>query len=67
MLLLRALEQKEQGKQIYLFTGSGCTYQFYAHWGSSLAGTREIVLGPSGRKQLLSCYLYHKQLRVDLI
>ena len=31
--LLSELEKREQGKKIYLYTDTGCTYQFYEHRG----------------------------------
>ncbi len=34
--LLKALEEKEKGKTMYLFTDDGCTYQFYEHRGSEI-------------------------------
>ena len=31
--LLKEFERREQGKEVFLFTDSGCTYQFYERRG----------------------------------
>lgn len=61
-LLLSQFERAAAGKLVFLYTDSGCTYQFYEHRGF----TREEscpVLVHSGKKTFtLDCYLYAKQL-----
>lgn len=59
-LLLRALEAREHGKHIYLFTDSGSTYPFYARRGFDEAGRKEIVLAIRGKEVPLTCLLFSK-------
>lgn len=42
--LLNALEEKERGKTLYLYTDNACTYQFYEHRGFKRVEEKEIVL-----------------------
>ncbi|WP_343208574.1 GNAT family N-acetyltransferase [Anaerolentibacter hominis] len=58
--LLSELERREQGKELYLFTDSACTYQFYEHRGFNRACEAGITLD-MGKKQVpLTCFLYNK-------
>lgn len=59
--LLNELIKREQGKEIYLFTDTNCTYQFYEKRGFERIGEKEIVLELSGDVNL-KCLLYRKQL-----
>lgn len=59
--LLNELAKREQGKEIYLFTDTNCTYQFYERRGFERIGEKEIVLELSGDVDL-KCLLYRKQL-----
>lgn len=59
--LLNELVKREQGKEIYLFTDTNCTYQFYEKRGFERVGEKEIVLELSGDVDL-KCLLYRKQL-----
>ena len=59
--LLNELAKREQGKEIYLFTDTNCTYQFYEKRGFERIGEKEIVLELSGDVDL-KCLLYRKQL-----
>ena len=43
-MLLNELEQREKGKEIYLFTDNQCTYQFYEHRGFERINEKDIVL-----------------------
>lgn len=43
-LLLNELARRESGKQLYLYTDSGCTYQFYERRGFARAGEKDIVM-----------------------
>lgn len=60
--LLTELEQREKGKQIYLYTDNACTYQFYEHRGFSRVGEKDIVLDLSAKRVPLTCLLYNKKL-----
>lgn len=42
--LLSELEKRENGKTIYLYTDSGCTYQFYEHRGFERVGEKNVIL-----------------------
>ena len=59
-LLLKELEKIEKGKKLYLFTDSGCTYQFYDHRGFSKEQERNIVLPIHDKDTSLTCFLYSK-------
>lgn len=59
--LLHELSMREAGKEIYLFTDTNCTYQFYERRGFERAGEKEIVLKFSGDVDL-KCLLYRKKL-----
>lgn len=59
-ILLKELERREQGKEIYLFTDDQCTYQFYEHRGFEKAGEEDIIL-ELGNKIPLKCFLYRKR------
>lgn len=59
--LLNELSIREAGKEIYLFTDTNCTYQFYERRGFERAGEKEIVLELSDDINL-KCLLYRKKL-----
>ena len=61
-LLLGELARREKGKQFYLYTDSGCTYQFYDRRGFERAGERGIVMELGGKRVPLRCFLYCKTL-----
>lgn len=58
--LLNALEEKERGKTLYLYTDNACTYQFYEHRGFEKAEEKEIVLEMPKGKIPLKCFIYSK-------
>lgn len=60
--LLNALEQKEKGKLLYLYTDDGCTYQFYEHSGFERVEEKEIVLEMPKGKVPLKCFVYSKRI-----
>lgn len=60
--LLAELEQREKGKQIYLYTDDGCTYQFYEHRGFDRVGETDIIVDMNTKKIPLKCLLYSKRL-----
>ena len=43
-MLLNELEQREKGKEIYLFTDNQCTYQFYEHRGFERINEKDIAV-----------------------
>lgn len=57
--LLQALAEAESGKRVFLFTDSGCTYQFYEHRGFARYAERHIKLQLANTIPL-DCYLYQK-------
>lgn len=59
--LLNELVRREAGKEVYLFTDTNCTYQFYEHRGFERVGEQEIVLELSGEVDL-KCLLYRRKL-----
>lgn len=59
--LLNELSRREEGKEIYLFTDTNCTYQFYERRGFERVGEKEIVLKLSDKVHL-KCLLYRKKL-----
>lgn len=58
--LLQALEARNKGKTLYLFTDDACTYQFYEHRGFRKEEETEIVLEMPKGKVPLKCFLYDK-------
>lgn len=60
--LLHYLEQEQAGKQIYLFTDSGCTYQFYDRRDFKRVEEEKILLEHANTKQELRCMLYSRTL-----
>ena len=59
--LLDELSTRESGKEIYLFTDTNCTYQFYERKGFERVGEKEIMLKLSDGVGL-KCLLYRKKL-----
>ena len=60
--LLDELARRETGKEIYLFTDSACTYQFYEHRGFARVCEENLILDFDGKKVSLDSYLYSKKL-----
>lgn len=61
-LLLKELERREWGKELYLYTDNACTFQFYEHRGFHRACEKNIVLDMRGKSVPLTCFLYSKKL-----
>ena len=59
-ILLNEFEKREKGKLIYLFTDSGCTYQFYDKRNFDRNFERDIVLNLHDKNIPLKCFLYSK-------
>ena len=58
--LLNELAKRETGKEIYLYTDTNCTYQFYEHRGFERICEQDIVLElDNGFK--LKCMLYRRK------
>lgn len=60
--LLNALEAREKGKILYLYTDDACTYQFYEHRGFKRVEEKEIVLEMPKGKVPLKCFVYSKKI-----
>ena len=58
--LLNALEEREQGKTIYLHTDDACTYQFYEHRSFIREEETDILLEMPKGKVPLKCFIYSK-------
>ncbi len=61
-LLLSQFERAAAGKLVFLYTDSGCTFQFYEHRGFSREETSKVPIHHGKRSFNLDCYLYAKQL-----
>lgn len=61
-LLLNELEYREKGKQLYLYTDSACTYEFYEHRGFELSEKKEAALKFGNKDVKLQCFLYSKHI-----
>ena len=61
-LLLNALEEREKGKNIYLYTDSGCTYQFYDRKGFKKEDEQNVQITIHNKTKELTCFLYSKKL-----
>jgi ribosomal protein S18 acetylase RimI-like enzyme len=57
--LLNELAKREQGKEIYLYTDTNCTYQFYEHRGFERVGEQDIMLELQDGVDL-KCLMYRK-------
>lgn len=60
--LLHEFEKRLKGKKIYLYTDSGCTYQFYEHRGFERVGEKDIIMNLGNKTVELQCLLYSKVL-----
>lgn len=60
--LLCALEEREKGKTLYLYTDNACTYQFYEHRGFERMEEKEIILEMPKGQVPLKCFVYRKKL-----
>ncbi len=60
--LLNALEEKEKGKRLYLYSDNAYTYQFYEHRGFERVEEKEIVLEMPKGKVPLKCFVYSKKI-----
>lgn len=58
--LLNALEEKTEGKTLYLHTDDACTYQFYEHRGFQRVEEQDIVLEMPIGNVPLKCFIYSK-------
>lgn len=61
-LLLSELEKREKGKELFLYTDSNCTYQFYERRGFRRASERRIEIKLHGTITPLTCFLYSKMI-----
>ncbi|ORX85525.1 hypothetical protein BCR32DRAFT_265583 [Anaeromyces robustus] len=59
-LLLNELQKIEKGKKIYLYTDSGCNYQFYDHKNFIKEQVKEIEMKIHNNIIPLTCFLYSK-------
>lgn len=59
--LLDELQRRAAGKELYLFTDSNCTWQFYKHRGFSLGAESPISMALPDGPVTMVCYLYHKK------
>ena len=60
--ILEEFERREKGKQFFLFTDEGCSYQFYEHRGFERVGEKDILLDLNDRKFNFKCFLYSKNI-----
>lgn len=61
-VLLEELQRRAEGKRIFLFTDSACTYQFYEHRGFDRAEEEHVVLDLEIGEVPLDCFLYSRKL-----
>ena len=60
--LLSAFESEEKGKNVYLYTDNGCTYQFYEHRGFTRVQERQVMLDLDKKQVPLTCMLFAKKI-----
>ena len=60
--LLNAFEQQVAGKNIYLFTDSACTWQFYEKRGYLREAEKVVSFNILGKESEISCFLYAKHI-----
>lgn len=61
-LLLDELVRRRPGRRVFLFTDSGCTYQFYERRGFTRAAARNVRLSLPGGGLALECMVYVRTL-----
>lgn len=61
--LLEEFENREKGKQVYLYTDDSCTYQFYDRRGFKRVGEKSIEITIGDKKVPIICMLYSKKLK----
>lgn len=61
-LLLEELQKLQKGKNIYLYTDSGSTYQFYQSRGFKMFAQKKIILNMRDQNRDLECFLFSKML-----
>ncbi|NEG70454.1 GNAT family N-acetyltransferase [Bifidobacterium choloepi] len=59
--LLNELARRVRGKELYLFTDSQCSYQFYEHRGFTRGGERDIDMDMKTKDVPLTCMLFSRQ------
>lgn len=59
--LLNALEEREKGKTLFLYTDNACSYQFYEHRGFERVEEKDITMELSKGKVPLKCFIYSKK------
>lgn len=60
--LLNALEEKENGKTIFLYTDDACSYQFYEHRGFERVEEKEIIMELPKGKVSLKSFVYSEKI-----
>lgn len=60
--ILDEFERREKGKQFFLFTDEGCSYQFYEHKGFERVGEKDILLDLNDKRVNFKCFLYSKNI-----
>ena len=60
--LLDALAKREKGKLLYLFTDSGCTYQFYERRGFERIEEKDMTLVIVEKEIPFTAFLYSKRM-----
>lgn len=60
--LLDAFSQVAAHREIYLYTDSNCSYQFYERRGFERVGEKDISVGAGKDKAKITCLMYRKQL-----
>ena len=61
-LLLDELVRRRPGRRVFLYTDSGCTYQFYERRGFTRAAARNVRLPLPGGGLALECMVYVRTL-----
>lgn len=60
--LLDRFAHEKRGQRVFLYTDSGCTYQFYQHKGFEKVGERTVTLSTKGSQLPLICLMFSKRL-----
>lgn len=61
-ILLKELEKELSGKKLFLYTDTGCSYEFYEHRGFIRQQEYPISLEIGGRLVEITCLLYSKSM-----
>lgn len=61
-MLLDELARREAGKEVFLYTDTGCSYTYYSHKGFTQEAKRNISIGMGKAPISMDCFLFSRVL-----